>query len=83
MPEAPVEEISDKGSIIVKNVSGSNYTIVECGHSLADQAEHDLMKCYREYEHALKLVEDCPDAQLCQDIEAGLVEVTTKRTPSV
>jgi hypothetical protein len=75
------------GILKIKNVTGSDYAIEELdGHILADQAELDLLDTalptfYGVFRDAERSAYECPAGQLCQDIEAGNIEVTLKQNP--
>ena len=73
----------DKGSIIVRNTTGSPYAVVEMGGTvIAPGAEIDILDenvagHYGDYEAAHRLVSDLTTAKLRQDIVAGNIVVVT------
>lgn len=70
-----------KGSLIIKNVSGSPYTVEEIDVVLEDQGQVDLMDHYGDWESARRLVTSTSTAKLYTDIVAGAVEVVQTTPP--
>ena len=77
----------ENGILKIKNVSGSDYVIEELGgHVLADQAELDLLDTalpsfYGSYRDAERCLFESPNCSLCQDIDAGNLQVVENRKP--
>lgn len=77
MPMLP----ENRGSIIVRNTTGSPYAVQEMGGTtIAPGAELDLLSeavagRYTDYEAANRLVTALPTAQLYQDIQAGTIVI--------
>jgi hypothetical protein len=76
----------NRGRVVVKNVSGEDYTIEEIDHLLADQEQVDLLDLdlsshYQDWEAANRLVTGLETAKLYQDIQSGDVEIVENTPP--
>jgi hypothetical protein len=75
-----------RGSIKIKNKTGSPYVVVELGSAVTipaggeiDLLDDQLARYYGDYESAHRLVSELATAKLRQDIIAGDIEVTLDR----
>lgn len=79
----------DRGSIVIKNNTGSPYSVVEMGGTtITPGAEIDMLAeatpgHYGDYEAAHRLVSELATAKLRQDILAGDILVTLDQPPSI
>lgn len=78
---------ADNGSVVIKNISGSTYTIVELGGlQLAPGAQLDLCDSnlpafYADYHAAYHLTHSAIMSHLYADIAANKVQVVSTRAP--
>jgi hypothetical protein len=82
MPSLPMQ----RGSVKIKNKTGSPYVVVELGSDVTipaggeiDLLDDQLARYYGDYDAAHRLVSELATAKLRQDIVAGDIEVTLDR----
>lgn len=79
--------MTTRGSIKIKNVSGSHYVVEELGGLvMADQEQIDLLnpslpQHYADWADANRLVTTLTTAKLNQDIQSGDIEVVENSGP--
>lgn len=77
----------DYGSFIIRNTSGTEYSIAELGGvALANDATRDLLDAgegvhYKSYEAVVRLTTVSTGAQLYRDILAGDITIVSQRQP--
>ena len=77
------------GTLKIKNVSGAPYSVEELGGVILDiGGEIDLMdealpSHYDHWEAANAAAYTSPEGRLCQDIDAGILEVVDATPPSI
>ena len=79
----------DDGSIVIKNNTGSSYSVVEMGGvviapgSEINMLDENVAGHYGDYEAAHRLVSELATAKLRQDIIAGNIEVILDCSPKI
>ena len=82
-----MNELSMRGVVQIKNVSGAPYAVEELdGHVLQDQETVDLLDDsvpvhYDDHTSANRLVTELDSAKLRQDIQSGDIEVVLNTAP--
>jgi hypothetical protein len=85
MPASP-DFPGRRGSVKIKNKTGTPYVVVELGSAVTipaggeiDLLDDQLARYYGDYDAAHRLVSELATAKLRQDIVAGDIEVTLDR----